>query len=87
MFAWVFVVVPLWSCGATAAMVSVANPLGSPQGDGGFNPTLPVADRTIVPTLSSHHPTPRHYKPVRHNNRQGQQYYQPSRQYYQWQVH
>ena len=85
--------IPPASPASLSSMVSAANPVGSthnirsPQGDGGFNLTLPVADRTILPTPSSHHPTPRHYKPVRHSNRPAQQYYQPARQYYQWQVH
>lgn len=74
----VFVVVPFWS--GSAAVV------GSVRHNGGVNPTLPVADRTVVSTQWSHHSsTPRHYKPVRH--KQTQQYYQPARQYYQWHEH
>ena len=73
----VFVVVPFWS--GSAAVV------GSVRHNGGVNPTLPVADRTVVPMQWSHHSTPRHYKPVRH--KQTQQYYQPARQYYQWHEH
>jgi hypothetical protein len=57
------------------------------QGDGGFGSMQPVADRTVLPAPASHHPTPRHYRPVRHNNKMTQQYYQPARQYYQWHVH
>jgi hypothetical protein len=78
MIAAVLVVVPLWSGNAMAA-----------SGLGAFlapPASLPIADRTILPT-PSHHPMPRHYKPVRHNTKQAQQYYQPPRQYYEWHVH
>jgi hypothetical protein len=80
-----FVVVPLWSGSAT--VVGSMRHIGSPQGNGGVKPAIPVADRTVLSTSSSRHQTSRHYKTVRHANKQTQQYYQPARQYYQWHQH
>jgi hypothetical protein len=97
MLAAAFAIAPLWPGSAMAvsrhgAFVTALAPgstphIRVPQGDGGFSSTLPVADRTVLPAPTSHHPTPRHYRPVRHNNKMTQQYYQPARQYYQWHVH
>jgi hypothetical protein len=81
----VFVVVPLWSGGATG--VGSIRQTESPRGSGGVNPAIPVADRTVLSTSSHRHPTSRHYKTVQHTNKQTQQYYQPARQYYQWHEH
>jgi len=80
----VFVMVLLGS-GSTTAVGSMRH-IESPQGNGGINRTLPVADRTVLSTQSSHHSS-RHYKTARHSNKQAQQYYQPARQYYQWHEH
>ena len=83
---------PSASPATQSAMVPAAKPVDSthyvrlPQSDDAFNLTLPVADRTTLPTPLSH-PKPRHYKAVRHNSGQAQQYYQPARQYYEWHVH
>jgi hypothetical protein len=91
MIAAVFVVVPLWS--GSAATVTTAKPGGStctvssPHRKSGCKPTLPVADRTVLPAQSSHHMTRHRYKAAQHQSRPAQQYYQPARQYYQWQEH
>jgi hypothetical protein len=70
--------------------LSFAEPTGPPchidslKRDLGINVILTVADRT-VPSTRPHRPIARHYRPAR--TKPAQQYYRPTRQYYEWQEH
>jgi hypothetical protein len=92
MLAAVVVAIPLWSGSATTA--ATAGPghstcsVSSPHRNSRCKPTLPVADRPGLHAHAYHNSPRRRYEPVaQHQSKPGQQYYQPARQYYQWQEH